>query len=324
MWKFFKYLALAILLIVVLLGVWAASEINNDIHTWREELTIEVETPEGRKTASSVQKIVWRHSYGALVPLAARGVFSSARGEAPILEIAPGKFLFALFKGNRGSEQFRDGGMYDTDLAQVIKRENPKQAYPYDRLSIKETIEAIKDAKGYRFPLSSKYYPLLVTFKDINDPTSVQRVDPDDMDAVFGCPESKEGKKQSEMPWRAAGKTWQSYHLDRLEKEMRSLSRQKGIEREQRFKLGDELREQMKAVTQSGRDTSKDCLRLKTITLEVTDEPVTRGKVETVLGWFSEYRKNGYRFNGEKCVACPVTSKNLADLISTSEFKIGD
>ena len=31
-----------------------------------------------------------------------------------------------------------------------------------------------------------KYWPVLVTFTDISDPTSVQLVDPDDLSAVFG------------------------------------------------------------------------------------------------------------------------------------------
>lgn len=318
MWVFFKFFALAVLLLVVFLGFWAASEFNNDIHTWNEKFTIEVETPEGLKTASSVQQIVWRHSYGALVLLGARGVFSNALGEAPLLEIAPGKFLFALFKGARGSDQFRDGGMYNTDLADVIKKESPGRVYPNDKLTMKETIQAIKDAKGYRFAPSSKYYPLFVTFKDINDPTSVMQVDPHDMDAVFGCPVPKEDKKQSEAPWRAAGKTWQSYHLDKLKQEMRSLSRQKGIERDQWLKLGDAFREQMNAINQSGRDTSNDCYRLKSITLEITDEPVTRGRVETVLGWIEQYYNT--KFDGNRYET--IKAKNrFSNSLASGAFK---
>ncbi len=215
MWKAFKYFILMVLLIVVLLGVYVASEINNDIYTWHEKLTLEVETPEGLKTASSVQKIVWRHSHGDLVFHEARGVFSSAKGEAAILEIVPGKYLFALFKGARGAEQFRDVGMYYADLANMLRKANPSQAHPHYKLSIKENVRIIKSPKGRPFALSKQYYPLLVTFKDINDPTSVQQVDPDNFAATFG-PD----------------------------------------------------------------------IKLKSITLEITDEPVTTGKAEKVLGWF--------------------------------------
>lgn len=70
-------------------------------------------------------------------------------------------------------------------------------------------------------------------------------------------------------------------------------------------------------------DAWQSNIKLKKITLEITDEPVTRGRVEKVLGWIDEYRENNYRLNGKKCVACPVKSENISDLISTSEFLIG-
>lgn len=62
---------------------------------------------------------------------------------------------------------------------------------------------------------------------------------------------------------------------------------------------------------------------LKRITLEITDEPVTEGKVGSVLRWYWDYRQKGFRLNGKKCVACPVSSENFSDLIGTGEFKIG-
>lgn len=62
---------------------------------------------------------------------------------------------------------------------------------------------------------------------------------------------------------------------------------------------------------------------LRALTLEISDEAVTDGKMEQVLGWYWDYRKNGYRLNGKKCVACPVSSENLADMIGTGAFKIG-
>ncbi len=63
-------------------------------------------------------------------------------------------------------------------------------------------------------------------------------------------------------------------------------------------------------------------VRLKSVVLEVTDAPVTEGRVEAVLGWIANYRANQWRLNGEKCFACPVTSSSLADLMSASDFKV--
>ena len=61
---------------------------------------------------------------------------------------------------------------------------------------------------------------------------------------------------------------------------------------------------------------------LRAVTLEVTGDPVTEGRVERVLGWLGDYATNRWRLNGTRCVACPVASEALADLIDSSDFKI--
>lgn len=62
---------------------------------------------------------------------------------------------------------------------------------------------------------------------------------------------------------------------------------------------------------------------LKSIALEITDEEVTQGDVEKVLGWLNKYKSKNYRLNGKKCIACPIKSQNLSDLLSGSDFKVG-
>jgi hypothetical protein len=41
------------------------------------------------------------------------------------------------------------------------------------------------------------------------------------------------------------------------------------------------------------RDTSNDCHRLQPITIAITSERRTKGKVEKVLGWLGEYPETG-------------------------------
>ena len=43
------------------------------------------------------------------------------------------------------------------------------------------------EAAGGPYPVPREHYPLMVTFADVDDPTSVQRVDPDDLAATFGA-----------------------------------------------------------------------------------------------------------------------------------------
>ena len=45
-----------------------------------------------------------------------------------------------------------------------------------------ERLETLREVRE----LSSDQYPMLVTFADINDPTTVRRVDPDNLAASFG------------------------------------------------------------------------------------------------------------------------------------------
>lgn len=61
---------------------------------------------------------------------------------------------------------------------------------------------------------------------------------------------------------------------------------------------------------------------LQGLSVAITDEPVTEGRVEEVLGWLARYRENGWRLNGASCIACPVRSDNLADLLWVGRFKI--
>ncbi|MEX2492944.1 MAG: hypothetical protein WD425_14410, partial [Nitrospirales bacterium] len=81
-----------------------------------------------------------------------------------------------------------------------------------------EWVSEIDDVQEIR-ELAPEDYPLLVTFTDITDPTTVKQVDPDNLAATFGP----------------------------------------GVS-------------------------------LKRITLEITDESVTEGKVEQVLGWWNSDR----------------------------------
>jgi hypothetical protein len=105
--------------------------------------------------------------------------------------VAPGKFLFALLSGTpRAWELF------------------------FPRQPLETLGDKMAGLVGQTRPLTPDQYPLLVTFGDINDPTSVRRVDPNDLAASFG-----------------------------------------------------------------------PGYRLNAITMTITDEPVTEGKVETVLGW---------------------------------------
>jgi hypothetical protein len=85
-----------------------------------------------------------------------------------VLEVAPGKYLFALL-GERSTNELATHTWAD---------QLPRNA---DEAWTKiETLREIRDVPRAE-------YPLLVTFTDINDPKSVKEVKPDKLAEVFGA-----------------------------------------------------------------------------------------------------------------------------------------
>lgn len=129
--------------------------------SWHQRLTLVVETPSGAISASSVTRRSLRFTDGWFVPPQARGATSSYSGEAVVLEVAPGRYLFALLGAPNPFEVFFPGAA-------------PVEVAPQ--------LEALRETRA----VPRRQYPTLVTFADVADPTTVARVDPDNLAASFG------------------------------------------------------------------------------------------------------------------------------------------
>jgi hypothetical protein len=133
--------------------------------SWRQELRFEVATPSGIAHGSSIVKpSVWFKPY--IMHLGGR--FSSIVGQAVVVNLGEGKWLFALL----------DNQIYMVDKA-LPSAENDKRGRGYNRVRL---------LRKQKEPLPIKFsdLPPLVTFSDINDPESMLIVDPDDLASVFG------------------------------------------------------------------------------------------------------------------------------------------
>jgi hypothetical protein len=184
-------IAAVLLAAIALAGCWESAT------TWHRKLTLTVSTPTGDVSASVVRLKEMRED-----PVV-HSAHSGERGEALVLEVAPGRYLFALIEENKPQEELL-----------FFPGEPP--------LLSTRKLDAIK-GKAIDIPLSQ--YPMLVTFGDITEPKSVRKVDLRDLSASFG----------------------------------------------------------------SGH-------RLKSFTVEITNEPVTEGKVEQVLSWLGQL--NGSYLHG--------------------------
>ncbi len=138
-------------------------------YTWNQKLTVEVETPGGMKSGSSVveARVVYKPTLG--LP-EAKGMSNHWRGEATIVDLGQKRFLFALLGHpvREAQATFKNSILRDPDARypvtsyRKLARLRQKAAIPFSRL------------------------PLLVTFTDINDPASVVRVDRYDLEKHFG------------------------------------------------------------------------------------------------------------------------------------------
>ncbi|MBK8458154.1 MAG: hypothetical protein IPL47_14490 [Phyllobacteriaceae bacterium] len=233
--------------------------------SWRQKLTVAVETAEGEKSGSAVVEVGW--SVDTFNPGNPGRAHDRLRGEATIVDLGGGKYLFALLGGAEGLAQYvlLDKAMLNTSMA--------------------ERGSALQQV-GLSGEAPSTLYPLLVTFTDIADPKTVKRVDPDDLDAAFGlCPDGT-GLNDAEAPWRAAGLIWRRWA--RWQASGLTLDAYKA-----KYE-GRVLPEWIEALDRmiTPRDRSTDCRRLKAMTLTITDEKVTEGRVEAVFtkAFFERWR----------------------------------
>jgi len=164
---FFRGVLAILILAVMGLGYFV---ITYPTYLWNQKLTVEVETPNGLVRGSSVVgvKVVNHFTFG-LTQLSR--ITHSWRGEAVLVEIGDNQHLFALLghPAHEARATFKTSILDDPDAR--------RPTFSYAKLArLRQTA-----------PVPRKRYPLLVTFTDINDPSSVQRVDPDDLAAHFGA-----------------------------------------------------------------------------------------------------------------------------------------
>jgi hypothetical protein len=146
--------------------------------SYRYNLTLAVNTPDGIKRGSSVVEVVFRQVW-----FPERGTMHKLRGEAFYLDLGPGaRPLIALLtrklpKGGSGRHWTRDAGP-DTRWMSRVYGLTPSQDFIDD-------VPRLARMRGSR-PITPSDLPDLVTFSDVKDPNSVTEIDPNDLQATLG------------------------------------------------------------------------------------------------------------------------------------------
>jgi hypothetical protein len=141
---------------------------------------VTVDTPGGAVSGTSVSE-VWRSYYHGikLLPDQSR-IDGSFRGEAVVVEVLPGRFLFALLYGSFGGSSDGDAANW-LGTAYRLRSNTPNSMTYWDLRRI-----ARGEPRDVPVPVSPEAMPLLVTFDDLADPLSIRLVDPADLSATFG------------------------------------------------------------------------------------------------------------------------------------------
>jgi hypothetical protein len=133
--------------------------------TVRYKMTVEVETPDGLKSGSAVREV--KRIRGGIVLPDGPKMQVRQHGEAVVVDLPGNQTLFALLSTN-GDE--------------------PLAAFGNDGLKAAQKTRRVAELQPIAGRIESQNgYPLLVTFRDITDPKTVVRVDPDDLAASFGA-----------------------------------------------------------------------------------------------------------------------------------------
>jgi hypothetical protein len=290
--------------------------------SWHQRLTVAVETPAGEVSGSAVTEVTFVDYSGPMALPEASGPRGTVRGEAVAVEVLPGKWLFALLDGAENPEGAAKSWSFATYA--------PKRDANNMSRNFWDRVADIHDQPyDTPVPIPPESWPLMVTFDDITKPETVRRVDPDDLDATFGCDRENRSK---EFPWRDARLTyrdWVKQEVERLSRDQAAdkagLVGPKGDAIAELYAITDDMnisaaeearaKELHSIFTEQERErwytarqalitelpatlptpeavsakTGVPCYRLKSLTLEITRAGVTEGRLDQILTWLSPY-----------------------------------
>ncbi|WP_291868266.1 hypothetical protein [Bradyrhizobium sp.] len=150
------------LLLLAALVIGDQIRINRPNHKYR--LTVEVETPEGVKSASGVMAVHPDRSYS-------RGGKTSTKGDAVFVDLGGGKNLVAL--------------LAHTGKSLELDEINYVALRAYKAAGQNVTFNQMSRATG-TVPVTGEVIPVLVSFADPADPATARVVSPDNIEGVLG------------------------------------------------------------------------------------------------------------------------------------------
>ena len=137
-------------------------------YKFRAKVTVFVDTPDGVRSGSSVYEVWANYSY----PGTTRRIWGQ-RGEAVAVDLPNGQTLFALLT---------TGAIHGDVASMVLATLDPE----FNNTMVESTQKLVEYQFSETRAVALQNYPMLVTFENLADPTSVNPVKPDDLAKNFG------------------------------------------------------------------------------------------------------------------------------------------
>jgi hypothetical protein len=164
---------------------------------YRYRLTVEVDTPEGLRSGSSVIEVSTRMSgRNSLQP---DKVSARVRGEAVTVDLGNRGTMFALLRSEKSVDWAKGPLMLFVppipykDIEHILEKENRDPSFDMRMTQMYKLRGKYALPRHYSnarpIPKESDRptaYPIMVTFADMADPKSVTKLDPDNLSAQFG------------------------------------------------------------------------------------------------------------------------------------------
>ncbi len=153
-------------------------------YSYRYKITVEVVTPQGLKSDYAVHETLVSNSNIDLGELSGkRGM--RTRGEAVAVDLPGGQVLFALVPRDTLVQSVLDPEWKNDWVVSAQKISGGET--PQGPIAMKPTTPKERYKSGQKIVEDVPSYPMLVRFRDINDPKTVEEVDPADLAASFGA-----------------------------------------------------------------------------------------------------------------------------------------
>ena len=187
------------LLSLAILGLFATAcggVFGKTYPAYRYRVTVEVETPQGLRRGSSVIEV--QTTAGGPYSISGGGgggIATRVTGEAAPIDLPNGETLFILITAEGNPDWPTNAYALEVPYPSKAEVEERTGAGKWNANAAFDLWMERVEASHGRLPLrrwrifgASKMsgWPMLVRFKNIRDPASVESVDPDDLEATFG------------------------------------------------------------------------------------------------------------------------------------------